>query len=92
MSDAQPEVKQRTKQEQINLLLPMMRRLLPQIVEVATLYHKNYPADTTAPEVVDAVTVAVPLRHFMVMTSIVTNLCVIAQEKERNQTPDQAAA
>jgi hypothetical protein len=84
--------KESTRQEQIDTLLPLMRRMLPGIVEVAQLYHKNYPVMTTLPEVVDAVTVAVPLRHFMVMASIVTNLCVIAQEKEANTTPDQAAA
>lgn len=71
-----------TRQEQIDTLLPLMRRMLPQIVEVAELYHTNYPVNKTLPEVVDAVTVAVPLRHFMVMASIVTNLCVIAQEKK----------
>lgn len=74
--------KEQTRQEQVDVLIPLMRRMLPQIVEVAQLYHTNYPVNKTLPEVVDAVTVAVPLRHFMVMASICTNLCVIAQEKE----------
>lgn len=74
--------KEQTRQEQIDTLVPLMRRMLPQIVEVAQLYHTNYPVNKTLPEVVDAVTVSVPLRHFMVMASICTNLCVIAQEKE----------
>lgn len=41
------------------------RAMLPQLVELAELYHARYPADKTPAEVIDAVTVAVPLRFFM---------------------------
>lgn len=76
---AKPE---QTRQEQIDAMLPMMQKMMPSIVEVATLYNKAYPLASTLPEVVDAVTVSLPLRHFMLMAAIVTNLCVIAKEKE----------
>ena len=82
---AEGQATKQTRQEQIDTLIPLMRRMLPQIVEIAQLYHTNYPVNKTSAEVVDAVTVALPLRHFMVMASIATNLCVIAQEKEAAQ-------
>jgi hypothetical protein len=78
--DNQPKV---NREEQNRVIIPMMHRLLPPIVQAAALYHQLYPLDKTAPEVVDAVTVAVPLRHFMLMTSLVTNLCVMEQERRQ---------
>lgn len=79
--EAKPEDPKQTRQEQIDTMLPMMQKMMPSIVEVATLYHKAYPINTTAPEVIDVVTVSLPLRHFMLMAAIISNLCVIAQEK-----------
>lgn len=72
-----------TREDQIKALMPILRRYLPQIVEIATLYNKTYPVDTTPPEVVNAVSVVVPLRHFMVMSAVVSNLAILDIEREQ---------
>lgn len=51
-----------------------LRAMHPQILEVATMYTAAYPHEKTAPEVLDAVTVAVPLRTYMVMAAIATQV------------------
>jgi hypothetical protein len=52
-------------------LIPTLKSMYPNIVQVAKLYNDTYPHETTPPEVIDAVTVAVPLRTFMVMSALV---------------------
>jgi len=52
-------------------LTPVLRSMYPSIVQVAKMYNDAYPHESTAPEVLDAVTVAVPLRTYMVMSALV---------------------
>jgi len=83
MSETQGAASGLTREEQNKLVMPMLRKYAPQIVEVAKLYNDNYPISTTPPAVIDAVTVALPLRHFMVMAAMCINLVAaeIAAEK-----------
>jgi hypothetical protein len=60
-------------------LIPTLRAMYPSIVQVAKMYTDAYPLDKTAPEVVDAVTVAVPLRTFMVMSALVAQTLAAAE-------------
>lgn len=55
-------------------ILNTLRGMHPRIVEVATMYTTAYPHDKTPPEVIDAVTVAVPLRAYMVMAAAATQV------------------
>jgi hypothetical protein len=71
------------REEQNRALLPEMRRLLPPILKVGTIYQQAYPFDKTPAAVVDAVTVAVPLRSFMLMAGLVTNLCLMEEERAK---------
>lgn len=64
MSEAEP-----TQQPNI---IEALRGMHPQIVQVATMYTTAYPHERTLPEVLDAVTVAVPLRTFMVLAAVAT--------------------
>ena len=57
----------------------------PQIVQVAAMYTNAYPHETTAPEVIDAVTVAVPLRTFMVLAAVATQ--VLSESNAKVPTP-----
>jgi hypothetical protein len=83
-----PNTKPRpSAQEVINSMMPVLHKMLPQMVEVAALYHRNYPADTTHPSVIDAVTVAVPLRQYMISAAVLTHLCMIDKAREKNVTP-----
>jgi hypothetical protein len=68
-----------TRQEQIDYLLPPMRKMAPDIINIAAMYNKAYPPATTSGDVLDAVTVAVPYRHFMVMASIAVNTLLLHQ-------------
>lgn len=56
--------------EQEAKVMDALNRYHPSIVSIAGVYNGQFPADTTAPEVIDAVTVAVPLRVFMVMAAV----------------------
>lgn len=47
----------------------MIRRALPQLNEVGRIYAVQYPPAKTAPEVLDAVTVVVPLRVYMALVA-----------------------
>lgn len=76
----------RTRKEQIEALIPALRRMVPNIMQVGSLYNQQYPADKTAPEVLDAVTVAVPYRQFMVMAGVCTSLIAEVIEKEKKAT------
>ena len=53
-------------------ILDALHGMHPQIVNVAGIYANAYPYDKTSHEVLDAVTVAVPLRMFMVMAAVAT--------------------
>ena len=75
-----------TREQQIAILLPVMRKLMPGIIKVANAYDTTYPADKTPAEVFDAVTVAVPLRHFMVMAGICTNCVILDVQREQAAT------
>ncbi|MHB1097969.1 MAG: hypothetical protein ACYCZR_00310 [Burkholderiales bacterium] len=55
-------------------ILNALRSMHPQIVQVATMYSTEYPHEKTLPEVLDAVTVAVPLRTYMVMAAVATQV------------------
>ena len=59
-----------TRKQQIEALMPVLRKVMPSLVTVGAAYNKAYPYATTSPDVLDAVTVAVPLRQFMVMTGV----------------------
>lgn len=73
-------------------LIPTLRSMYPNIVQVAKLYSDTYPHDKTAPEVIDAVTVAVPLRTFMVMSALVAQTLAAASAVEpvTEGNPDEA--
>jgi hypothetical protein len=60
-------------------LKPALLRLYPQIVEVAKAYAEAYPPDSTAAEIVNAVTVAVPLRTFMVLAALAGQVLASAE-------------
>lgn len=77
-----------TRADQSARLMPALLKLMPRIHTVAQLYHNTYPVDKTAPEVVDAVTVAVPLRDFMIMTAYCSN--AVAEHIERSKPEGQA--
>lgn len=64
-----------------------LRSMHPQLVQVATMYNQAYPADKTAPEVLDAVTVAVPLRTFMVLAAIATQVLQEDSAKVPHEEP-----
>lgn len=59
-------------------LIPSLRSMYPNIVQVAKMYNDAYPHESTAPEVLDAVTVAVPLRTFMLMSALVAQTLAAA--------------
>jgi hypothetical protein len=63
-----------------------LRSMHPHIVEVATMYNNTYPVASTLPEVVDAVTVAIPLRTFMVLAAIATQ---VLQEENAKKVPHE---
>lgn len=69
-------------QEQIDVLVPEMLKLLSPVVELAKLYNNAYPLDSTHSDVIDAVRVPVPMRVFMILAGLAVNLCVVAKEKE----------
>lgn len=60
--------------EQEDNLLTELKRYQPSITRIANVYSDQYPPDTTPLEVVDAVTVPVPLRIFMVMAALCEQL------------------
>jgi hypothetical protein len=72
-----------TREEQNRRIIPAMRKLLPPVMQAATMFHQHYPLDRTPAAVVDAVTVPVPLRHFMLMVSLVANLCIMEEERAK---------
>ena len=51
-------------------IIATMQHYYPAVVEIAGMYNNQYPAASTPGEVIDAVTVAVPLRLFMVMSAV----------------------
>ena len=55
-------------------ILDALHGMHPQIANVAGIYATAYPHDKTSHEVLDAVTVAVPLRMFMVMAAVATQV------------------
>lgn len=65
-------------------VLEALRSMHPRIVEVATMYAAAYPHEKTLPEVLDAVTVAVPLRVYMVMAAVATQTL---QHEEAKKVP-----
>lgn len=80
----------RTRQETLDILRKQVRKDLDPLTQVAKAYHQLYPIADTAPEVVDAVTVAVPLRTFMVLTAIATTLVAIDVESGGAATGEPA--
>jgi hypothetical protein len=73
----QPAAEQATKKytpEQARAeLVKTFTPYAPSIMQVVALYRKQYPPETTPAEVLDAVTVPVPLRAFFVLASIAFN-------------------
>ena len=68
------EPKKMTPEEQLAILKPQLLKVAPKIVAIGQMYQSAYPLDKTDAKVLDAVTVAVPLRIFMVMAASVTAL------------------
>ena len=60
----------KTKEEQMKFLATEFKKFAPNVLHVGKLYQKQYPFTDTNPEVIDAVTVSIPLRQFMLMSSI----------------------
>jgi hypothetical protein len=60
--------------EQEEKVFTALKHYHPSIVSIAGVYNDQFPAATTPPAVVDAVTVAVPLRVFMVMAATCTKV------------------
>lgn len=87
--DATPK---RSREETLALLRKQVRKDMTNLTEVAKAYHQVYPIATTLPEVVDAVTVALPLRTFMVLAAIATTLVAIDMEKEAAEAIATASA
>lgn len=72
-----------TRDEQLAKLLPMLRNMMPSLIAVGTMYEKTYPTKTSLPEVLDAVTVAVPLRQYMVLVGYAATVVGAEIDKER---------
>lgn len=81
-----------TRQEQIEKLLPAAQRMAGHVLQVGALYNKKYPLDTTPPEVLDAITVAVPYRQFMVMSGITMALVADHIAKQQAKATEAAKA
>jgi hypothetical protein len=64
------------KPEHIEAMLRQMHVRLPHVVEVGKAYNQVYPVATTPPEVINAVTVATPLRDYMLMVGIVSHVLI----------------
>lgn len=75
------------RQENSRRLIPALHKAMPNIMALGAAYHKAYPVDTTEPAVVDAVTVSVPLRHFMLMAAFTSN-AVASYLEETGQSGD----
>jgi hypothetical protein len=80
----------KTREEQIALLVPELRKHSPQLLQLGMLYHQRYPWQTTAPEVLDAITVAVPYRLFMLLSGVGTALVAEAMEKDKEASAKAA--
>jgi hypothetical protein len=73
-------------------LIPTLRSMYPNIVQVAKMYNDAYPHESTAPEVIDAVTVAVPLRTFMIMSALVAQTLAAATPVAAAEPHNEASA
>lgn len=80
--EAKQETPKQTPAEQIERLLPLARSQVSHVVGAARAYNAAYPVDSTPAEVVDAVTVAVPLCIYMVMAAIMINTLAIHKRDE----------
>lgn len=69
-----------TSQQQIERMADELAKYGKQVIEIVQVYGTTYPPATTAPEVIDAVTVPVPYRLFMLMAGISVN--VIGERKK----------
>lgn len=72
-----------TREQQIESVLPRALKMAPSVVALAKAYNDAYPPDKTPVEVLNAVTVPVPLTVFMVMASLMINLLAIRQERQK---------
>jgi len=93
MTDTTAAPEQETKvdrEEQKATLMPALTKMMPALMAQGAMYHKAYPVKETLPEVIDAVTVSVPLRHFMVMVAYCS--AVVAQELEAKAAAVPASA
>lgn len=61
--------KKMTPEQQLAILKPQLLKVAPKIVAIGQMYNNAYPLDKTDAKVLDAVTVAVPLRIFLVMAA-----------------------
>lgn len=82
MSDAKEAAAKPDYAEQLDKLKTMARHMLPHIVQIGQMYNEAYPHATTAPEVISAVTVAVPLREYMVLAGLATTLIAADETAE----------
>lgn len=82
------ETKTISYEEQIAERLPAMAQMLPTILEVAKVYQDAFPAATTPDEVQSAVTVPLPLKAFLVMTSLSALLCLIERDRRAAASAD----
>lgn len=58
--------------EQQRSIREALRNSMPKMLEVGKLYADAYPPANTPPAVLDAVTVAVPLRFYMTVMAFLT--------------------
>lgn len=86
----QPDQPKLTREEQNAKLMPALRKSVQDLMEVGVMYQKAYPVGTTPSEVVNAVTVAVPLRHFMVLLGFASNIVAGVMETEKVVNPPKA--
>lgn len=73
----------RTREEVLAVLTKQLRKDIKPLVECAQMYNQIYPVGKTLPEVLDAVTVPVPLRSYMILASLATTLVAIEVEREQ---------
>lgn len=58
-----------TATQQLDKLIPTLRRLLPQIRAMAAQVNAQFPAESLTEESVLSITVPVPYLHFMIMAA-----------------------
>jgi len=81
-----------TPEQQVEAMLAVLQKRLPQLLNVATVYNGAYPPDKTSPDVINAVTVAVTLIDYMLLVGVISRLLVMRQEKVKAAAVEAAGA